>query len=56
MIGPITWVATERIQRRVGDIDRTIRQIRTSIFELRGPLDGVGGRDPRSASWRSPLI
>jgi signal transduction histidine kinase len=34
-------VARELIQRRVGDIDRTIRQIRTSIFELRGPLDGL---------------
>lgn len=31
---------SHRIQRRVADIDRTIRQIRTRIFELRGPLDG----------------
>jgi signal transduction histidine kinase len=28
----------EKLHDRVGDIDRTIRQIRTSIFELRGPL------------------
>jgi len=28
----------DRLQERVSDIDRTIRQIRTSIFELRGPL------------------
>ena len=27
-----------KLRERVGDIDRTIRQIRTSIFELRGPL------------------
>jgi signal transduction histidine kinase len=32
-------VAAARIAQRVRDIDRTIRQIRTSIFELRGPLD-----------------
>lgn len=31
---------SHRIQQRVADIDRTIRQIRTRIFELRGPLDG----------------
>ena len=31
-------VAAQRIAQRVRDIDRTIRQIRTSIFELRGPL------------------
>jgi signal transduction histidine kinase len=37
-IGPET-VAGQRIQQRVADIDRTIRQIRTTIFELRGPLD-----------------
>ena len=28
----------QRIQLRVADLDRTIRRIRTSIFELRGPL------------------
>jgi signal transduction histidine kinase len=28
----------EKLHERVDDIDRTIRQIRTSIFELRGPL------------------
>lgn len=32
----------QRITQRVVDIDRTIRQIRTSIFELRGPLDASG--------------
>jgi len=31
--------AAQRIKQRVVDLDRTIRQIRTSIFELRGPLD-----------------
>jgi len=29
---------SEKLHDRVNDIDRTIRQIRTSIFELRGPL------------------
>lgn len=33
----------ERLQRRVEDIDRTIRRIRTSIFALRGPFDGAAG-------------
>jgi signal transduction histidine kinase len=33
----------ERVQQRVEDIDRTIRRIRTSIFALRGPLDGLAG-------------
>jgi signal transduction histidine kinase len=37
LIGP-EHPATQRVQQRVADIDRTIRQIRTSIFELRGPL------------------
>lgn len=33
-----------KLHDRVNDIDRTIRQIRTSIFELRGPLGhGVNG-------------
>jgi signal transduction histidine kinase len=32
--------AVEKLHERVEDIDRTIRQIRTSIFELRGPLAG----------------
>lgn len=31
--------AAQRIKQRVADLDRTIRQIRTRIFELRGPLD-----------------
>ena len=35
-------VVAQRIHQRVRDIDRTIRQIRTSIFELRGPLAGSG--------------
>jgi signal transduction histidine kinase len=30
------------LEDRVDDIDRTIRQIRTSIFQLRGPLLGTG--------------
>ncbi|CAN5489000.1 GAF domain-containing sensor histidine kinase [soil metagenome] len=34
-------VAVQRLHERVADIDRTIRQIRTSIFELRGPLGGT---------------
>lgn len=33
----------QRVQQRVEDIDRTIRRIRTSIFALRGPLDGATG-------------
>jgi signal transduction histidine kinase len=32
---------SSKIHDRVDDIDRTIRQIRTSIFELRGPLAGA---------------
>jgi signal transduction histidine kinase len=36
-----------RLRERVGDIDRTIRQIRTSIFELRGPL-GAGSAGLRT--------
>ena len=40
-------VAAERIAQRVRDIDRTIRQIRTSIFELRGPL-ATSNQGPRS--------
>jgi signal transduction histidine kinase len=38
MIG--TNAAAQTLHDRVGDLDRTIRQIRTSIFELRGPLGG----------------
>jgi signal transduction histidine kinase len=34
-------VAAGRLAQRVRDIDRTIRQIRTSIFELRGPMDST---------------
>ena len=37
LIGP-DEVAGQKLQARVADIDRTIRQIRTSVFELRGPL------------------
>jgi signal transduction histidine kinase len=33
----------DRLRSQVADIDRTIRQIRTSIFELRGALGGAGG-------------
>ncbi|MDT4918003.1 MAG: hypothetical protein QOI15_201 [Pseudonocardiales bacterium] len=32
----------DRLRQRVDDIDRTIRRIRTSIFELRGMLAGAG--------------
>jgi signal transduction histidine kinase len=40
MIGP-NDAAVQKLHERVADIDRTIRQIRTSIFELRGPLGGA---------------
>lgn len=30
--------AAQRMEERVADLDRTIRKIRTSIFQLRGPL------------------
>ncbi len=40
----------ERLAQVVGDIDDTIRQIRTSIFQLRGPLV------PHTASLRSTLL
>ncbi|MBA2559661.1 MAG: GAF domain-containing protein [Propionibacteriales bacterium] len=33
----------DRLARVVGDIDETIRQIRTSIFQLRGPLGPLTG-------------
>jgi len=33
----------DRLRSQVADIDRTIRQIRTSIFELRGPLGSAVG-------------
>ncbi|HSY16347.1 MAG TPA: GAF domain-containing protein [Jatrophihabitantaceae bacterium] len=33
--------SAQKLHQRVADIDRTIRQIRTSIFELRGPLGGA---------------
>ncbi|HEY3737043.1 MAG TPA: GAF domain-containing protein [Jatrophihabitans sp.] len=33
----------QRLRDQVADIDRTIRQIRTSIFELRGALGGMSG-------------
>lgn len=39
MVGPNDKVV-QKLHERVADIDRTIRQIRTSIFELRGPLGG----------------
>lgn len=41
VIGP-EHNAQAKLRDRVGDVDRTIRQIRTSIFELRGPLVGPG--------------
>ena len=40
--------AAEKIRTLVGDLDGTIRQIRTSIFELRGPLAGAGATGVRS--------
>jgi signal transduction histidine kinase len=33
-------LAAEKLHTQVANLDRTIRQIRTSIFELRGPLVG----------------
>jgi signal transduction histidine kinase len=33
----------DTVRQRVDDIDRTIRRIRTSIFELRGSLDTAAG-------------
>jgi signal transduction histidine kinase len=45
-VGPNHAVA-EKLRERVDDIDRTIRQIRTSIFELRGPLGGQAANGPR---------
>ncbi len=48
------------LHRRVEDIDRTIRQIRTSIFELRGPLgaarEGVRQRVLALAGELSPVL
>ncbi|MDT4928718.1 MAG: hypothetical protein QOF92_1585 [Pseudonocardiales bacterium] len=38
LLGP-GEAAAQSVRQRVVDIDRTIRHIRTSIFELRGPLD-----------------
>jgi len=44
----------ERVNRRIGDLDRTIRRIRTSIFQLRGNLgstsDGATQRVLRIAA------
>jgi signal transduction histidine kinase len=40
--------AAEKIRALVGDLDGTIRQIRTSIFELRGPLGGGSNTGLRS--------
>jgi signal transduction histidine kinase len=45
-VGPGDVVA-EKLHDRVNDIDRTIRQIRTSIFELRGPLGSTAGGGTR---------
>jgi two-component system, NarL family, sensor histidine kinase DevS len=42
VLGPDEPVA-QRIAQRVTDLDRTIRQIRTSIFELRGSLAASSG-------------
>jgi two-component system, NarL family, sensor histidine kinase DevS len=39
-----------RLNRVVDDLDETIRQIRTTIFELRGPLA------PRSSTVRSQIV
>jgi signal transduction histidine kinase len=52
--------AGQRITQRVADLDRTIRQIRTSIFELRGPLaapaDGIRQRILSIASDLTPAL
>ncbi|MCW2496913.1 GAF domain-containing protein [Jatrophihabitans sp.] len=45
-VGPNHAVAA-KLHERVDDIDRTIRQIRTSIFELRGPLGGPAASGAR---------
>ena len=37
---PTAPTPRQTLHERVADINRTIRQIRTSIFELRGPLGG----------------
>lgn len=52
--------AAERIRQRVEDIDRTIRRIRTSIFELRGALatmaEGIRQRILEVASDLTPAL
>jgi signal transduction histidine kinase len=54
-VGPDKDVAA-KLHDRVNDIDRTIRQIRTSIFELRGPLGpGTGGVRQRLLEVASDL-
>jgi signal transduction histidine kinase len=43
-VGPAApGASAEQLERVVDEIDETIRQIRTSIFELRGPLGPVTG-------------
>lgn len=42
--GAAEAAVSQRIARAVGDIDETIRQIRSSIFELTSPSDGQGVR------------
>lgn len=50
----------QRIRQRVEDIDRTIRRIRTSIFELRGtiatPVEGLRQRILEVASDLTPAL
>jgi signal transduction histidine kinase len=47
----------QRLRRRVEDIDRTIRRIRTSIFELRGMLPNAGdGLRQRVLAVTSDLV
>jgi signal transduction histidine kinase len=52
--------AEQRVRQRVADIDRTIRRIRTSIFELRGPIgtspEGVRQRIFEIAADLTPAL
>ncbi len=50
MVGSLPDEERRRVSRVVGEIDETIRQIRTSIFELRGHLG------PATGSVRSQLL
>lgn len=58
-LGP-DHAAAQKLHERVTDLDRTIRQIRTSIFELRGPLgagpDGFRSRAIEIAKDVTPVL